>query len=72
MKNSICWSLPRGLPDARSCERSGLRSSGDTNYILDLWLRYAKIVCNVGERVARHEAIDKILDARSAVDNEPQ
>ena len=62
-------SSPPDLP-VLAVRVSGRRSGGDTNHVLNLWLRHAEIVRDVREGVARDKAVDEILDPCSPMDNE--
>src|ERR1039458_2281978 len=70
MKNSMAGRSSSPDFPALSGRASGRRSGGDTDYVLDFGLGDTEILGDVRQRVPRHEAIDEILDPRTAVNDQ--
>lgn len=50
--------------------RSGGSASGDPNHVFDLGARHGEVCSDAGDAVAGLEAIDEILDASAALNDE--
>jgi hypothetical protein len=51
-------------------KNSGGEAGGNPNAVLDLALRDAEILCDIGNAVAGSEAVDEVLNPGAAVNDE--
>ena len=59
----------RWRPRLRSTKNSGCDAEGNADHVFDLPWRDTEVARDLGKAVPRLESIDKVLDARSAVND---